>query len=102
MSHVQKRIFDPMAAFYEKLPEKIALLDELTKSDNPSVALRATESWIANTVGSPVKRSEIRVEGTIGHASIDDLKFIRDHGRLPTPQEKLSLNAPVIESECAD
>ena len=88
-----------MEAFYTKLPEKIALLDELTKSENPSVALRATESWIANTLGSPVKRSEIKVEGTIGHASIEELRFIKDHGRLPTPQEKLQLEAPSIDAE---
>jgi hypothetical protein len=101
MANVQKRVFDPMSKFYDKLEEKIELLDAMTKSENESVALRAIESWIANTLGSPVKRSEIKVEGTITHASLDELRFIRDHGRLPTEQEKLQLSAPSIEGELA-
>lgn len=102
LASMQQKTFEPMSAFYDKLEEKLLLLDGMTKSENPSVALRAIELWINHTLGSPVKRSEVKVEGTIGHASLAELRFIRDHGRLPSPQEKLALNAPAIDGELAD
>ena len=101
MANVQKRVFDPHEKFWELLPEKVALLDEMTKSENPSVALRATELWLAHGIGSPVKRSEIKVDGTVAHLGLEELRFVKEHGRLPSPQEKLQLSAPSIESECA-
>ena len=101
LANVQKRIFDPHERFWEQLPEKLELLDQMTKSDNPSVALRATELWLAHAIGSPVKRSEIKVEGTVAHLGLEELRFVKEHGRLPSPQEKLQLSAPSIESECA-
>ena len=102
LDNLQARTFEPMSEFYDKLREKMGLLDAMTKSENPSVALRAIELWINHTLGSPVKRSEVKVEGTVAHASIEELRFIRDHGRLPTPQERLALAAPSIDGELAD
>jgi hypothetical protein len=102
LASMQQKTFEPMSAFYDKLEEKLALLDGMTKSENPSVALRAIELWINHTLGSPVKRTEVKVEGTIGHASLAELRFIRDHGRLPTQQEKLALTAPSIDGELAE
>lgn len=102
LASMQQKTFEPMSAFYDKLKEKIELLDSMSRSENPSVALRAIELWINHTLGSPVKRTEVKVEGTIGHASIEELRFIRDHGRLPTPQEKLQLSAPSIEGELVE
>jgi len=97
METLQQRTFEPMSKFYDGLKEKMELLDGMTKSENPSVALRAIELWINHTLGSPVKRSEIKVEGTVAHASLEELRFIRDHGRIPTTQEKLQLAAPAID-----
>lgn len=99
MEMLQQRTFEPNAAFYDKLKEKIELLDGMTKSENPSVALRALELWINHTIGAPVKRTEVKVEGSIAHASIEELRFIRDHGRLPSPQERISLAAPSIDAD---
>ena len=102
LASMQQRTYEPMAHFYDKLKEKIEMLDSMTRSENPSVALRALELWISHTLGSPVKRTEVKVDGVIGHASIAELTFIRDHGRMPTPQEKLMLSAPSIEGEVVE
>lgn len=94
-----QKTFEPLAAFHDKLQEKMEQLDALTQSENPSVALRAIELWIAHTLGSPVKRTEVKTEGSILHYTTDELRFMKDHGRLPNAQERLALNAPTIDAE---
>lgn len=93
------KTFEPMAAFYDKMQERMEQLDAMTKSENPSVALRAIELWIAHTLGSPVKRTEVKTEGSILHYTTDELRFIKANGRLPNPQERLALSAPAIDAE---
>ena len=78
------------------------MLDSMSRSENESVALRALEMWISHAIGSPVKRTEVKVEGTVAHMSLDELRFVRDNGRLPTEQERMQIVAPSIEGELAE
>ena len=98
------RAFDHTRAFEAKLEEKIKYLDALTKDENPNVALRAIELWISHTVGSPVKRSEVTHKSPLDGLNAKEMAFVRDHRRLPTPEERLALNQPAfdIDSEVED
>lgn len=91
------RAFDHTRAFEAKLEEKIQQLDALTHDENANVALRALELWISHTVGSPVKRTEITHKSPLDGLNAKEMAFVRDHRRLPTPEERLELNAPTFD-----
>lgn len=95
MAQLQQRAFDHTRAFADKLQEKIELLDEMTKSSHPPTALRALESWISHTIGSPVKRTEVKHEHSLSNLSKAELEFVRQNRRLPSQEERLMLEAPL-------
>lgn len=94
MSQLQQRAFDHTRAFADKLAEKITLLDDMTKSDHPPTALKAIDLWISHTVGSPVKRTEVKHEHSLSNLSKAELEFVRTNRRLPSQEERLMLEAP--------
>ena len=87
-------MLDPVEKFNSKIDEKIALLDELTHSSDPKVALSAIREWINHAIGSPVKRTEVTVEHSLNNLGVEELRFIKEHGRMPTPTELLTSSEP--------
>lgn len=98
MARLQETTFDPVSAFYAKLSEKIGLLDDLTKSEHPPTALRALELWINHTIGAPVKRTEVDVKHSLANVSASELRWIAEHRRMPTTEERLMLDSAVNDS----
>ena len=99
LASLQDRAFDHVRAFEAKLEEKVAQLDAMTKDENANVALRAIELWINHSVGSPVKRSEVTHKSPLDGLNAKEMAFVRDHRRLPTPEERLALNRPDFDIE---
>jgi len=87
-------ILEPIQKFNSLIEEKIQILDTLTKHEDPKIALAAVREWINHTLGTPVSRSKISVEHTLNGRSVEELRFIRDNGRLPQPGELIQLAGP--------
>lgn len=102
MRALQEKVFEPTQKFYSKLEQKIEQLDAMTQSENPSTALRAIEIWIAHTIGSPVKRTEVQVNHSLNNLSTAELEFVRAYKRLPTAEERLQLQNPALQLDYID
>lgn len=89
------QLVDPISKFTSKLDEKIEQLDALTKSEDPKVALAAIRDWINHAIGTPLRRTEIDVNHSLNQRSPEELMFVRQYGRFPTPPE---LRAFTVES----
>jgi hypothetical protein len=102
MAGMQARAFDHTRTLTDKLEEKIAQLNAMTNDENPNVALRAIELWINHAIGSPVKRSEITHKSPLDGLTPAELEFVRDFKRLPTPDERLTINNPAYDIDTTE